>query len=314
MTDRKERTSPAASIAAYSLRALDVPLDVPAQLVVTEASESAHLVGAFEPWAGLLGGEEPAFRRGTGGATVTLRPGDVYLALTLREPSALVPCDPSKLLNRYLRPLLAALSSFGVKAAYFGRDWISAGKRPVAAVAFAYDEESRRCLVEAFVGVAAPFAASPWPSFMGAAAASLDAITGKTLESAAVVQAIASAYEKAYGLGATWAVPGVAGVLSPEPSYLAAVPEGMGPVGLRRLDGRMRVAGIFMSSRDAVRRLDASLATLRADASPALVGGVVDAAFGSPEAALFGVRSLGSFRDAILAAMAATTAAPPPPP
>lgn len=301
-----EHASPAASIAAYSRRALDMPLEGPAQLVVTAALGTAHLVGAFEPWGGETEGGIPAFRRGTGGATVTLHPGDVYLGLSLRDPAALVACDAPRLLNRYVRPLLRALSTFGTKASYFGRDWVSAGKRPVAAVAFGYDEVSQRSLVEAFVGVDAPFADRPWPSFAGADAASLCELHRAPCQPDDVVRAVAAAYEKDYALGCLKSVHGVAELLSPEASYLASVEEAMGPVGVRRLDGRLHVAGIFMSSRDAVRRLDASLTTLRRDAPPDLVAGVVDAAFAGPEAALFGVRSLHSFRDAIVAAARAS--------
>ncbi len=297
-----EHASPAASIAAHSRRALDMPLEGAAHLVVTEVSGSARLVGAFEPWTEEAEHGMPAFRRGTGGATVTVHPGDVYLGLSLREPGALVACDASRLLNRYVRPLLRALSTFGTKASYFGRDWVSAAKRPVAAVSFGYDELSRRCLVEAFVGVDAPFADRPWPSFAGEGAVSLGELRGAPCEPGAVLRAVAAAYEKEYALGCAKAVHGVAQLLAPEPSYLASVDEAMGPVGVRYLDGRMHVAGIFMSSRDAVRRLDAALATLRRDASPDLVGGVVDAAFAGPEAALFGVRTLHSFRDAIVEA------------
>lgn len=297
-----EHASPAASIAAHSRRALDMPLEGPAQLVVTEVRGSAHLVGAFEPWTGEGSDGIPAFRRGTGGATVTLHPGDVYVGLALREPGALVACDAPRLLNRYVRPLLRALSTFGTKASYFGRDWVSAGKRPVAAVAFGYDEVTGRSLVEAFVGVEAPFADRPWPSFGGADAASLVELRGAPCEPGQALRAVAAAYEKDYALDCAKAVHGVAELLAPEPSYLASVEEAMGPVGVRFVDGRLHTAGIFMSSRDAVRRLDASLATLRRDASPDLVSGVVDAAFGPPESALFGVRTLHSFRDAIVAA------------
>ncbi len=294
--------SPASSIAAHSRRALDLPLEGAAQLVVTEVLGRAELVGAFEPWAGAAEDEIPAFRRGTGGGTVTLHPGDLYLGLSLREPGALVACDAPRLLNRYVRPLLRALSTFGVKANYFGRDWVSAGKRPLAAVAFGYDEATRRCLVEAFVGVDAPFAARPWPSFAGADAASLVQLRGAPCEPGEVLRVVAAAYEKEYALGCVKSVQGVAELLAPEPTYLASVEEAMGKVGVRRLDGRLHGAGIFMSSRDAVRRLDASLATLRRDAPPEVVAGVVEAAFAGPEAALFGVRTLASFRDAIVAA------------
>ena len=77
--------------------------------------------------------------------------------LESQRVDALVACDESRLVNRYVRPLLRALTKVGATAHFFGRDWVSVAGRPVAWVGFAHDAGTRRTVFEAVVAVGAPY-------------------------------------------------------------------------------------------------------------------------------------------------------------
>ncbi len=109
---------------------LDAPLAHPAELYVSRLQEEALVAGAFQRCPADV---RARLQRVSGGVVVETGPGTVHLVLALDRPAALVPCDAARLVNRYVRPLLSALTRLGVKASYYGRDWVSATKRPVAA-------------------------------------------------------------------------------------------------------------------------------------------------------------------------------------
>ncbi|MCW5833524.1 MAG: hypothetical protein KIS78_14065, partial [Labilithrix sp.] len=73
----------------------------------------------------------------------------------------------------------------------------------------------------------------------------------------------------------------------------------------RDVDGRLRVGGELMASRDALARLEDLVASLPPDAGEDDVGRAVDEALTTRGAVTFGVRSLASVRDAILDALRA---------
>jgi len=287
--------------------ALDRPLSLDAELTVTEISSAALVLGAFQRGAGIAGGV-PLVRRVSGGALVRVGPGTLHVALALRTPAALVPsCDAQKLVNRYVRPLLRALTKGGANAHYFGRDWISVNHRPVAAVGFAHDSRTGRALFEAFVAVHVPFS-GPRGSFLGKEPGTLESVTGRTLEPAALARLIADAYLALAG-GAPRELarrsvsdaPQREEVLRGEPSWAATVDEVIGVVAAGRdAAGVLRLGGDFLASRDGVARVEAGVGRL-GELSPEAVGAIVNEAF-APPAAVEGVKDLASFRDVVLEA------------
>ncbi len=263
------------------------------QLVVQVPSGEALVVGAFER------AREGAVRRGSGGASAHVGPGSVWLSLSLPSPDALVPCTADQLLNRYVRPLLRALTkATRLPASYFGRDWISMKHRPVGLVAFAHEAATGRSLFEAFVAVSTPFATTR-SSFLGKPPATLEELAGRSLDPATLARTIAEAYGIADAAVAE--EPVVAEAL--EPPWSATREEAIGTIAAGRdASGRLRLGGELMASRDAVHRLEDGLTALPEAASMDAIGALVDDAFTTRGAVLFGVRSLASIRDVLVEA------------
>ena len=85
----------------------------PVAMVTASLTGRGVLRGAFEanPKAGAV------YRRATGGRSVQLGDGCMYVALTCARPTDVVPdANGSNLLNRFLRPLLRALTAEGALA------------------------------------------------------------------------------------------------------------------------------------------------------------------------------------------------------
>jgi hypothetical protein len=310
----------ATRLADASCRALDRPLAHDGELLLATLSDEAVVLGALQR-ASELGaaddGTATLLRRGSGGAEARVGAGSLWMQLALSRSDALVRCEPSRLLNRYVRPLLRALTKVGALAHYFDRDWISAGKRPVAMIALAHDAASGRALVEAIIAVRTPFAVRARSSYLGKEPATLADI-GAVVELARLGDAIAQAYASAYGREIvempgfkvdprspeTGAAKAAHVDLRAEPSWAATRDEAIGVIGAGRDgSGRMRVGGELMASRDAVARLEERLAAA-GSSDPAAIGALVDASLGAPDVALVGVRSLTSLRDAIVEASA----------
>jgi len=242
----------------------------------------------------------------SGGALVRVGPGTLHVLLALANPAVMFPCDAARLANRYVRPLLRALTQSGAPAAFFGRDWVSVAHRPAGAVGFAHDARTGRAVFEAFVAVRTPFS-SPRASFLGKTPGTLEEIGRRAFDSAALAPGIARAYEAAAG--------GTSGELSPrepspdgpsdaalraEPAWTSCVEEVIGPVCAGRdRAGVLRLGGDFMASRDAVAQVEADMARLAHDATREAVGLLVDEAFRSEGVAIEGVRDLRSVRDAL---------------
>jgi hypothetical protein len=217
----------------------------------------AIIAGAFERTS------TPGLRRGSGGGTVHVSPGTLWMQLVLERSEH----PPDKLLNRHVRPLLRALTKVtSLPAHYFGRDWISMKQRPVAFIGFAHDATSGRVLIEAVVAFGARFAVSR-PSFMGVAPATLDELTGTTIAADALVNAISSGY----AMPLTDDGPTTPAATIAEPAWTATIDEAMGIVAAGPdACGRFRVGGEFMASTDAIARLEAG-----ADVDAAFVGSVL---------------------------------------
>lgn len=290
--------------AAWSRSALDRPLSAAAELVVLRLADEALVRGAFDH----ARAEEAPLARGSGGPPVRVGPGSLWVQLALARPDALVACDAPRLVNRYVRPLLKAVTKSAALAHWFGRDWVSASKRPVAFVGFAHDARTGRALVEAVIAGSTPFATGPRPSFLGHAPATLAELTGRTPDLVSLAEAVSAAYATAYDREATVVsleLPPADDPTLPPVAWSATEEEAIGTVGAGRdASGRLRVGGELMASRDAMESLEAAIASLdgagRVSDEDA-VGAAVDAALGPP-ATVFGVRALRSVRDVVVRA------------
>ncbi|WP_394835324.1 hypothetical protein LVJ94_00165 [Pendulispora rubella] len=250
-------------------------------------------------------------RRTSGGAAVEVGRGTLHVLLTLEHPAALVPCDALRLVNRYVRPLLAALTKLGQKASYFGRDWISMAKRPIAQVGFAHEASTGRAAFEAFVAVSTPFATGSLAaraSFQGKAPATLEDVHARPIDVAALADAIEHAYAEAYGDALTIA-PRTAPRWDPaplDPPWTATAEEAIGEIGAGPdAQGTFRIGGDFLASRDAVENLERMLAE-RCTKGPAgmdIVQQCVESTFMVPDVALVGVRSPTSLAEIIVRAL-----------
>lgn len=308
--------STAELLAARSRAALDAPLEGDAELWITSPTDDALALGAFQRAAG-VDRHARVVRRGSGGASVDVGPGTLHVLLALARPSALVPCDAPRLVNRYVRPLLRALTRSGATAHYFGRDWVSGAHRPIAAVGLAHDATTGRAAVEAFIAVEKPFAPEGRASFLGKSPATLVELIGRDVDRDRLAAAVAAAYAAAYDrqvvdapLDVAFASPSDRDLFA-DPPWAAARDEAIGVVAAGPdARGATRVGGDFMASRDAVDAVERALAELgpASPADDARVGAIVDAAFTAPGVVLEGVRSLTSLRDVIVAARASTRA------
>jgi hypothetical protein len=302
----------AGAIAALSRTALDRPLRCAAELAVSIARDDALLAGAFQRGAGLPD-TWPLLRRGSGGPEVRVGAGSVHIALALEHPASLVACDERRIVNRYVRPLLRALTRAGSLAHYFGRDWVSVEHRPAGWVGFAHDATTRRTLFEAVVAVDAPFAVTQRASFLGKPHGPLRAILGTALDPARVAAVVVDAYAACVPsapppLALDWPLDGPEGRIDAaaddpraDPPWAATVEEAIGTVGAGPdARGAFRVGGDLLVSRDALARLES-----RAAAAPeADLPRVVDETLAAPGVALDGVRSLASVLDVISRARA----------
>ena len=305
---------PALRVLAASRLALAHAASMPhdAELWVSASEDTALALGAFQRAPGIvaLGGSDaalamPRARRGSGGPAVVLAPGTVHVALVLARADALTDCDAPRLVNRYVRPLLQALTRAGFLAHYFGRDWISVARRPAAWIGFAHDATTGCAVVEAFVATRTSFAPEPGrASFLGKAPVTLEEIAGHHVPAAALVTAIGGAYAKAYGREVALVGP-LPEALSSEPAleedppWRATVEEVIGTLGAGAdARGVLRVGGDLMASADAIAALERALAKAP-DATDAELARLVDDALGAPGVTVAGVRERASVVEVI---------------
>jgi hypothetical protein len=294
----------ARELAAASRAALSWPLTDEAELWLARPGEDAIALGAFQRGEASAAGGSPVVRRGSGGPAVRVGEGTVWVALLLPRPDALTPCDEAHLVNRYVRPLLRALTRCGALAHYFGRDWVSVKHRPAAWVGFAHERASGRAVIEAFLARETPFDLGPRASYLGKEPGTLASIMGAPVAEARLVDAVIDAYATSYARAAIDRGPLPAAGADAEapagdPPWAATVDEAIGPLGAGEdARGRFRVGGDLLVSRDALAELEAALP----GAEDAEVGALVDRTLGAAGVALHGVGSLSRVRDVILAA------------
>lgn len=257
------------------------------RLTMGYALAPAWTLGAFQRRSDVPGA---TLQRVSGGGGVRVGPGTLWLQLGLELGS--LPAE--KLLNRQVRPLLKALTRVtSVPATYFGRDWVAMAHRPVAFVGFAHSAEQGTAVFEAVVAVDTPFADAR-ASFRDRSPGTLAEL--KTGSEPVDREVLMDAIEDAYRVETVREVP-TAAEAPDEPAWAATMDEAIGTIAAGPDHaGRMRVGGEFMASSDAVAMLEAALA------AGADLDAAIDDAFTRNGATIFGVRSLKSLRDVLLAA------------
>lgn len=255
---------------------------------------------------------------GTAGVFLYTPPGEVLVA-------PVFPAD--RITNRYVRGLLSALRKMGAeRAAYFGRDFVSADKRQLAIVS----QEATMAgalAFEAFIpmeqSLALPVAMSRGSSHSdtragGPPAAFLSEFSGGPIAFETLAVALAEGWGKLSGRECT----PFAGTL-PEGDLPPAEEDEVGlsgsgpveiPIGFLEVltgvaAGRIvgpRLRGEFISPAETVRALELALEGAPLDEIE--IGRRVDAAFHGPGAFLHGVRELGTVAMAVMAAGSNATA------
>jgi hypothetical protein len=294
----------------FSRRALDRPLEGDAELSVVEITTEATVLGAFQRQH-RAPNDRARIRRVSGGPFVQVGPGTIHVLLTLANAATLVACDPRRIVNRYVRPLLRGLTKAGALAHYFGRDWVSVSHQPVGQVGFAHDSRTGRTAFEAFVAVRHEFAPPGRASFRGRVPTTLEAVSGRVLDIEALSELIVVAYASEC---ARVAVPrpwvrdpddSDEALLEDDPPWTASVDEAIGELAAGRdAGGTFRLGGDLLASRDALERVTAHVAAL-STASPSFeadVAGIVDRELSQASVALDGVRDLKNVRDVLVTA------------
>ncbi len=294
-----------AAAASASHDAFLRPLTHPIELCVAALEQEGELLGAFQRSSDGRTGL-PLARRATGGASVRTGPGVIHCVLALASPSVLVPANEDQILNRWVRPFLAALTKVAAPAHYFGRDWISVSHRPAAAIAFAHGAATERTVVEVFVSASRTFSAGQRATFLGKEPIALDEVAKTAVTAERLRAALVGELGERYGLEARDVpprAPAPAPNVPDDPPWKASVDEAIGPIsaGVDRT-GALRLGGELMASSDAITEVETRLR----DATRQDLDAILEAAFSSRDGwrpALFGVRDLGSIREVLAAAM-----------
>lgn len=194
------------------MKVLDLAPSSP-KLCISTVTKPEIVLGAFQRAASALHIKRAVdlgyaiSRRRSGGPAVVMSPGDLHMAFVLPQAAALMGCEPSRLVNRYIRPLLPALSALGAPATYLGRDWVTVAKIPAAWVGFAHDPVSQACLLEVFISVRSAFSlppqldayptrTSPW--FLGKMPKPLEEIFKRRLDVASIAEKIVVTYQETF--------------------------------------------------------------------------------------------------------------------
>lgn len=319
-----------ARIGAGLLAHMDERPDAVPQLVIAELAGDALLLGRHQRVSSALSRDAVAglelVRRLGGGRTVRAGAGTIGVLLAVPSTGALLPAPvgADKVINRYVRGLLAGLSLAAGESAvhYFGRDFLSAESRQLGVVS--QDGTPRGAAIfEAVVGVERNLALDPAlvcypahedPRAAGPEPVALAALWKQAHSFAEIADRIVTGYTRVYGCEAVRSAEALPEGAAPAPavsedeagweeSGVADVAIGFAEALVRHdgaTVGEARIRGDFVAPAFAVRQLEAQLAgcPLTFEA----VGARVDAAFRQPGAAVIGLRSLRVLADAVLAA------------
>lgn len=294
----------------------------PAAVFAAELTGSAIALGRFQRGGvAASSAADVIVRRRTGGRAVHAGAGVTYLALGLRDASVFLPCPRDRVLNRNVRGMLVGLSTSGVAAHYFGRDFVSIDRRPAVSATWSRNAQGN-VLLEFFVGVQRPYnvdaEALTYPAhrsdpLLGKVPTTLEAAWKRTVAFDEVVdRVVRQGYAKTYGL--TLDEPPFSHQAALEPAQASdedgftwsgprEVPIGFIDAGIRRAaNGQIeavRLAGDYFGDDDGERMLnDAMRGTEGSDVE--LVA-AINHAYGKEGAVIDGIASLNAIRDAFLA-------------
>lgn len=285
---------------------------------------SAIALGAFQraqstlDFSRLEGSGTTLVRRATGGPALAIGRGQIYVLLELRRPDAFQgSADPSRLLNRHVRPLLTALSVFGTKPAVSGgRDVVTMDGAPLAWAGAWHDSTTGRCGIEAVVASEQTFvlptdidlaAGQIAPRWLGREPRTLTEQLGAAVEPARIVQAIAHAYATVDSEVELVEPPRLerSRVHTDEAPFTAMVEEAIGLLGavVEPKQQRIGLGGDAMVSTDRLQRLGEVLYRLGPTADEETIATTVhDVLLGDGRGMLLGVREPGRWARAVSAA------------
>ncbi len=303
-----------------------------ARLVVVELVGEQVLLGRFQRAASAIHVERcasPPTRRSGGGRAIHPGRGEGALAVLFALPTSghflPAPVGADKILNRYLRGIMA-----GLGAHYFGRDYLSADRRALAIVSQDALTGGAQ-LIEVVVGITRPLDLPPglhaYPPHHDPRAAGPPSVTLAELEDPLVtldqlVDRLARGHARLFGCAPERrdvdpTLLAAAAAIAPSPiedeahvarGGLLPVPIGFVEA-LVRTDGstiaEARLRGDLVAPAFAVERLEASLAGC--PITLADIGQRVDAAF-RPPAGIIGVTDLSVIARAVFSAAAAAGA------
>lgn len=290
----------------------------------------------------------PVLVRPTGGRAVWMATGQLSVSLVMSDASAALPpasgaIGPEKVINRYVRGVLGGLQKCGLRAYFFGRDFVSVDRKHAGYLSFEVAPGGATLFnallsVEVSTGLAAQWNGYPGdggnrpdPELTTLVAEKAGALARDELE-----EAIVTAYARLQELdprpramspleltllgerepGGMWTAE-VIGEGEPRwcNSPLMAIACGWFQASVQvvqqRFLGAVRLYGDFMTPSGAIEELERGLRLVPIDWRE--VGLVVDGVFGERQSPIVGVRHLRVIPDAILEAAreAATEAGTP---
>ncbi len=314
-----EGLSPRGAIASartFSRRALDA--GAAASLYCASFASEAVVLGRWQVAEQALVAEEASrVRRWSGGPATQAGPGVAYFSLGYRATDAPMDTPPGQTLNRGVRGMLRGLSSLGCPVHYFGREFLSAQKRPVASCSWGALADGS-VVIDFFVGVSS--SAFPRAEHDGYAPRATAAMLGKlptslsemgaltTLSAMELATAIVSGHEAAFGFSAARARDSELTSVEVPPEHARAlewsrpreVPIGYVTTGAHFEDDSLadvQLGGDILQGDAAHERFREAL--LRRSPTASEVRDAINVAYGAP-GAIEGVRSLDPLLSSVL--------------
>ncbi len=290
-------------------------------------------LGRFQrPDAVAAGRDRPLIRRLTGGRAAAYGDGLVSVSLVLPDPSALLAAERipvSKVLNRYVRGILAGLEALGVEALYYGTDFIAVNRRHGGTLTAEVSRDGT-VLMQAILAIEVP-ALLPHTLLAGAAPqatrepppTTLAEAVGRPVMMPEVIEALMTGFSRKFGVTfepGGLSVPGPAGwpgdkaaaplpdlnlALPPHASRPCPIAGGFLQAHVAIDDDRIQVVrftGELVADSPAIEELEQRLAGRPIER--AAIEAEVGVIFNDPRHVLMGVKSLRIFADAVLNAAA----------
>ena len=281
-----------------------------ALLVADLAGAPAGLLGVFQRPG--RSGEAHELRASCGGRSARIGPGCVLLCARAADPAAWL-AEPTpvqsgpRLLNRWVRGVLAGLTPFGVRASYPGRDFVVGGGRRIAQLALGRDARGGLLFQAVCAAERTVAGGEADPAFPGLPPLPPAGTLG--VPAAALADALAAGFAARFGLAfephpageaepPALADPELAGLASAGP---VATPIGELEAHVSLAAGgsleRVRLRGDFMAAPGALRALEESLVGLEPGA--ARVRELAGRWLAAPDASVVGVTDARTLAEAI---------------